>query len=161
MQGWESEWDGVGWDPMGGNPWEPKGIPWEETHGRRNSWEPKGSHGKGSRTSYGRGSLGSPRDPMGGDPWGHLLGSKGPGPIWKYFPRIPQIVEIKDLTIKCDQICQARVPKSCAPFSAHFRLAKTPSIAIWGKIFLLGTVGWVGWVGWGGVGWGGVGWGGD
>ena len=62
--------DGVGWDPMGGNPWEPKGIPWEGTHGRGNPWEPKGSHGRGSQTTHGRGTLGSPRDPMGGDPWG-------------------------------------------------------------------------------------------
>ena len=36
MEGCESEWDGVGWDPMGGDPWEPKGIPWEGTNGRGN-----------------------------------------------------------------------------------------------------------------------------
>ena len=34
-------------------------------------------------------------------------------------------------------------------FSAHFRLVKTPSIAIWGNIFVFG--------GWGGVGGGGMG----
>ena len=43
----------VGWDPMGGNPWEPTGIPWEGTHGRGNPWEPKGSHERGSRTPSG------------------------------------------------------------------------------------------------------------
>ena len=66
---------------MGGDPWEPKGIPWEGipwegTHGRGNPWEPKGSHGRGSRTPHGRGTLGSPREPMGGDPW---------GPQWDVF----------------------------------------------------------------------------
>ena len=43
---------------MGGDPWEPRGIPWEGTHGRGNPWEPKGSHGRG------------PGPPMGGEPLG-------------------------------------------------------------------------------------------
>ena len=36
------------------------------------SWEPKGSHGRGPLGAQGipwEGTLGSPRDPMGGDPW--------------------------------------------------------------------------------------------
>ena len=74
LQGWESEWDGVGWDPMGGDPWEPKGIPWEGTHGSGNPWEPKGSW-EGSRTPHGKETLGNTRDPMGGDPWAPPLGA--------------------------------------------------------------------------------------
>ena len=61
MQGWESEWDGVGWARMGGDPWEPKGIPWEGP--------------------VGVGTFGSPRDPMGGGPGppmgGEPLGAQG------------------------------------------------------------------------------------
>ena len=72
MQGWESEWDGVGWDPTGGDPWEPKGIPWEGTHGSGNPWEPKGIPREGvpdppwegnawePKGSHGRGPLGIP-----------------------------------------------------------------------------------------------------
>ena len=37
----------AGWETMGEDPWEPKGIPWETTHGRENPWEPKGSMGGG------------------------------------------------------------------------------------------------------------------
>ena len=55
MQGWESEWHGVGWDPMGGDPWEPKRIPWEGTHGSGSPRDPMG---------------GGPGPPMGGDPLG-------------------------------------------------------------------------------------------
>ena len=81
-------------DPMGGDPWEPKG-------------------------SHGRGTLGSPRDPMGGEPlgaqgipWEGTLGSPGTTeaqfeaswglqePFWRYsvfpndFPRNPTIMKI-------------------------------------------------------------------
>jgi len=43
----------------------------------RDPWErkplgPKGSHGRGSRIPHGRKTLGNPRDPMGGDPWGPI-----------------------------------------------------------------------------------------
>ena len=76
-------------DPMGGDPWEPKG-----SHGRgtlvspRDSmggypWEPKRSQGRGPLGAQGipwEGTLGSPRDPMGGDPW-EPKGSHGRGPL--------------------------------------------------------------------------------
>ena len=72
---------------MGGDPWEPKGVPWEGTLGSSrdpmggHAWEPKGSHGRGTpgTPSPWEGTLESPRDPMvggprkpkpiGGDPW--------------------------------------------------------------------------------------------
>ena len=50
----------MGWDPMGEDPWEPKGIPWEG-----NPWEPKGIPWEGSRTPHGRGTL----------PWEGTLGA--------------------------------------------------------------------------------------
>ena len=69
----------VGWDPMGGDPWEPKGIPWEGTHGRGNPWEAKGSHGRGPGHPMGGEPLGTQgRDPKGGDPW---------GPHWEFNSR--------------------------------------------------------------------------
>ena len=43
--------DPIGGDPWeGGNPWEPKGIPWEgvpDPPREGNPWEPKASHGRG------------------------------------------------------------------------------------------------------------------
>ena len=79
MQGWESEWDEVGWDPMGGDSWEPKGMPWEGTHGRGNPWEPKGSHGRGVPDPPWEGN---PREPKGsqGIPWEGTLGA----PHWEH-----------------------------------------------------------------------------
>ena len=44
---------------MGGDLWEPKGIPWEGTHGSGNLWEPKGIPWEGV-----------PDPPMGGEPLG-------------------------------------------------------------------------------------------
>ena len=59
---------GWGWDPMGGDPWEPKGIPWEGTPWEGDPWEPKGSHGRGPRPPHG-----------GGTPWEGTLGA----PHWE------------------------------------------------------------------------------
>ena len=79
----------MGWDPMGGDPWEPKGIPWEGTDGRGTLGSPRDPMGgdlpwKGNpcepKGSHGRGTFGSPRDPMGGDPWGPHW-----EPISRYF----------------------------------------------------------------------------
>jgi len=55
---------------MGGGPWDPKGVPWEGIHGRGNPWELKGIPWDGVPDPPWEGFLGSPRDPMGGDPWG-------------------------------------------------------------------------------------------
>ena len=58
-----------------GDPWEPKGIPWEGTHGRGTLGSPRDPMG-GVLDHPGRGTLGSQRDPMGGDPW---------DPHWELF----------------------------------------------------------------------------
>ena len=54
---------------MGGDPWEPKEIPWEGTHGRGTHENPKGSHGKNPRNPIKKEPIGNPNDPMGGDSW--------------------------------------------------------------------------------------------
>ena len=66
---------GWGWDPIGGDPWEPNEIPWEGT-----PWEgePLGAQGiplEGSQTPHGRGTLWEPKGSHGRGPLGPPIGS--------------------------------------------------------------------------------------
>ena len=106
---------------MGGDPWEPKGIPWEGTHGRKNPWEPKGSRGWGilgsprdpmggdpwePKGSHGRGTLGSPRDPMGGDP---RKPRDHRGSVWRQLGSPGTILEVL-----CDEVTFQEILKNQA-----------------------------------------------
>ena len=69
--------------------------------------------------------------------WGKSVDLEVQGPLGDEvtYPKMSKIMKIKDLTTQCDQIGQARVPESCAPFRPLISFLSKPPQLPYGTIF--------------------------